>query len=142
MSLATIFDVEIEHMEVKTTFLHEDFEEEIYMKQPEGFVVKGTKECVCKMKRSLYGLKKFPRMWYHKFDTYILSFGFVRRKFDHCIYTKEECGNFIYLSLYVDDMLLIGNNMDAIKDVKKHLSSKFYMKDIIATKFILGMDLR
>ena len=53
-------------MDVKTTFLHGDLEEEIYMKQPEGFVVKGKKELVCKLKKSLYGLKQSPRMWYQK----------------------------------------------------------------------------
>jgi hypothetical protein len=112
------------------------------MKQPEGFVVKGKKELVCKLKRSLYGLKQSPRMWYQKFDTYILSLGFVRRKFDHCIYSKEEGGHFIYVALYVDDMLLIGNNMDTIKEVKKKLSSKFDMKDLGATNFIMGMDIK
>jgi hypothetical protein len=84
------------------------------MKQPKGFVVKGKQYLVYKLKRSLYGLKQSPRMWYHNFDTYILSFGFVRRKYDHCIYSKEECRIFIYVALYVDDMLLIGNNKDAI----------------------------
>jgi hypothetical protein len=58
-------------------------------------------------------------MWYHNFDTYILSLGFVRSKFDHCMYSKEEGGNFIYVSFYVVDMLLFGNNMDVIKEVKK-----------------------
>jgi hypothetical protein len=56
MSLAATFDLEIEKMDVKTMFLHGDLEEEIYMKQPEGFAVKGKKELVCKLKRSLYGL--------------------------------------------------------------------------------------
>jgi hypothetical protein len=50
--------------------------------------------------------KAIPRMWYQKFDTYILSLGFVRSKVDHCVYSKEEGGNFIYVALYVDDMLL------------------------------------
>ena len=58
-------------MDVKTTFLHGDLNEEIYMKQPEGFSVKGKKELVYKLKKSLYGLKQSPRMWYQKFDTYI-----------------------------------------------------------------------
>ena len=58
-------------MDVKTTFLHGDLEEEIYMKQPEGFAVKGKKEPVCKLNKSLYGLKQSPRMWYQKFDTFI-----------------------------------------------------------------------
>jgi hypothetical protein len=142
MSLATTFDLEIEQMDVKTTFLHGDLEEEIYMKQPEGFIVKGKQELVCKLKRSLYGLKQLPRMWYQKFDTYILSLGFVRRKFDHCIYSKEEGGCFIYVGLYADDMLLIGNNMDTIKEVKKQLSSKLEMKDLDATNFIMGMVIK
>jgi hypothetical protein len=80
MSLVTTFDLEIELMDVKIVFLHGDLEEEIYMKRPEGFVVKGKKYLLCKLKRSLYGLKKSPRMWYQNFDTYILSLRFVRRK--------------------------------------------------------------
>jgi hypothetical protein len=116
MSLVATFDLEIEQMDVKTTFLHGDLEEEIYMKQPEGFVVKGKKDMVCKLKRSFYGLKQLPRMRYEKFDTYILSLGFVGSKVDHCIYSKEEGGCFIYVALYVDDMLLIENNMDVIKE--------------------------
>jgi hypothetical protein len=96
-------------MDVKTTFLHGDLEEEIYMKQPKGFVVKGKKELVCKMKNSLYGLKQSPRMWYQKFDTYMLGLGFTRSKVDHCVYFKLIGDHLIYLVLYVDDMLLIGN---------------------------------
>jgi hypothetical protein len=67
-------------MDVKTTFLHGDLEEEIFMKQPEGYVVKGKKELVCKLKKSLYGLKQSPRMWYQKIDTYMLGLGFTRSK--------------------------------------------------------------
>jgi hypothetical protein len=81
-------------------------------------------------------------MWYQKFNTYILNLGFVRSKVDHYIYSKEEGGNFIYVELYVDDMLLIENNMNAIKEVKKQLSSKINMKDISATNFILGMEIK
>jgi hypothetical protein len=66
----------------------------------------------------------------------------VRRKVDHCIYSKEEGGNFIYVALYIDDMLLIGNNMDTIKEPKKKLSSKFNMKDLGANKFIMGMEIK
>jgi hypothetical protein len=142
MYLATTFDLEIEKMDVKTMFLHGDLEEEIYVKQPKGFVVKGKKEQVCKLKRSLYGLKQSPRMWYQNFDINILSLGFVRSKVDHDIYSKEEGGNFIYVALYVDDMLLIENNMDAIKEVKKQLSSKFDMTNLIAAKFILGIEIK
>jgi hypothetical protein len=142
MSLVAAFDLEIEHMDVKTTFLHGDLEEEIYMKHSKGFVVRGKKFLVCKLKISLYGLNKSPRMWYQKFDIYILSLGFVRNKVDHCIYSKEEGGHFIYVTLYVNNMLLIGNNMNAIKEVKKQISSKFNMKDLGATNFIMGMEMK
>ena len=97
---------------MKTTFLHGDLEEEIYMNQPEGFVVKGKKEIVYKLKKSLYDLKQSPRMWYQKFDTYILRLGFVRSRDDHCVYSKKVGNHFINVVLYVDDMLLVGNNMD------------------------------
>jgi hypothetical protein len=142
LSIVVSFDLEVEQMDVKTTFLHGDLEEEIYMKHPEGFVVKGNKELVCKLKKSLYGLNKSPRMWYEKFDTYILGLGFVRSKVDHCVYSKQVGNHFIYVVLYVDDMLLVGNNMDVIKEVKLQLSSKFDMKDLGAAKFILGMEIK
>jgi hypothetical protein len=142
LSIVASFDIEVEQMDVKTAFLHGDLEEEICMKQPEGFVVKGKKELVCKLKKSLYGLKQSPRMWYQKFDTYILGLGFVRTKVDHCVYSKQIGNPFIYLVSYVDDMLLVGNNMDVIKEVKSQLSSKFDMKDLGAPNFILGMEIK
>jgi hypothetical protein len=80
LSIAVAFYFEIEQMDVKTTLLHGDLEEEIYMKKPEGYAVKGKKELICKLKKSLYGLKQSPRMWYQKFDTYMLVLGFTRSK--------------------------------------------------------------
>ena len=93
------------------------------------------------MKKSLYGLKQSPRMWYKKIDTYMLGLGFKRRKEDHCVYFKLIGDNLIYLVLYVDDMLLIGNK-EIIQDVKTQFSSKFGMKDLGASNFILGMEIK
>eukprot|EP00253_Pinus_taeda_P003016 PITA_03016 len=129
-------------MDVKTTFLHVDLEEEIYMKQPEAFSVKGKKELVCKLKKSLYGLKQSPRMWYQKFDTFIRGLGFTRSKADHCVYFKLIGDHVIYLVLYVDYMLLVGNNKEIIEDLKTQLSSKFDMKDLGSTNYILGMEIK
>jgi hypothetical protein len=142
LSVATAFDFEIEKMDVKTTFLHGDLEEQIYMKQAKGYDVKGKKELVCRLKKSLYGLKQSPRMWYQTFDTYMLGLGFTRIQEDHCVYFKLIGDHLIYLVLYVDDMLLIGNNKEIIQDVKTQLSSKFDMKDIGASNFILGMEIK
>eukprot|EP00253_Pinus_taeda_P007071 PITA_07071 len=106
--------VEKEQMDVKKTFLHRDLEEEIYMKQSEGFAVKGKKELVCNLKKFLYGLKQSPRMWYQKFDTFIRGLGFTRSKADHCVYFKLIGDHVIYLVLDVDDMLLVGNDKEII----------------------------
>ena len=81
-------------------------------------------------------------MQYQKFDTYMLGHGFTRRKVDHYVYFKLIGDHLIYLVLYVDDMLLIGNNKEIIQDVKTQLSSKFYMKDLGASNFILGMEIK
>src|SRR6202140_1037746 len=129
-------------MDVKTAFLHGDLEEEIYMNQPEGFAVKGKKELVCKLKKSLYGLKQSPRMWYQKFITFIRGLGFTRNREDHCVYFKLIGDRVIYLVLYVDDMLLVGNDKEIIQDWKAQLSSKFDMKDLGAANYILYMEIK
>jgi hypothetical protein len=104
--------------------------------------LKGKKELVCKMKNSLYGLKQSPRMWYQKFDTYMLGLGFTRSKEDHCVYFKLFGDHLIYFVLYVDDMLLIGKNKEIIQDVKTQFSYKFDMKDLGASNFILVMEIK
>jgi hypothetical protein len=81
-------------------------------------------------------------MWYQNFDTYIIGLGFVRSRVDHCVYSKQVGNHFIYVVLYVYDMLLVGNNMDVIKEVKSQLSSKFDMKDLDVANFILGMKIK
>jgi ATP-binding cassette subfamily B (MDR/TAP) protein 1 len=91
------FYIEVEKTDVNTTFLHGDLEEEIYMKQLEGFAVKGKKEMVYKMKNSLYGLKQSPRIWYEIFDTHILGLGFTSIKYYHYVYFKLVGDHFIYM---------------------------------------------
>jgi hypothetical protein len=102
--------------------------------------VKIKNQLVCKVKKSLYELKKFPRMWYEKVDTYILGPRFTRRKFDRCVYLNLLGNHFIYVVLYVDYMFLIGNNKNI--EVKTQLSCKFYMRDIGSANFILVMEIK
>jgi len=106
LGLAASLNLEVEQMDAKTTFLHGDLEEEIYMEQPEGFLVKGKEDYVCRLKKSLYGLKQAPRQWYLKFDSVMGEQGYKRSSSDHCVYIKRFLGDdFIILLLYVDDML-------------------------------------
>ena len=88
---------------MKTTFLHGELEEDIFMQQPEGFVASGKEDHVCKLKKSLYGLKQSPRQWYKRFDSFMTSHQFRRSSYDSCVYFKKcDDGSFVYLLLYID----------------------------------------
>ena len=142
LSLVAMKDLELEQLDVKTAFLHGDLEEQIYMKQPEGFEVMGKEDHVCLLKKSLYGLKQSPRQWYKKFDSFMVSINFSRSNYDSCVYFKKlSSGKFIYLLLYVDDMLIAASNMEEIVKLKEQLGSAFEMKDLGAAKRILGMEI-
>lgn len=123
LSLAPAYDFEVEQMDVKTTFLHGDLKEEIYMSQPKQFVEKGIENIFCKLKKSLYGLKQSLRMWYQKFDTYVFSSQFLRSKSNHYVYYKSKNGHILIIVLYVDNMLFIGNGKRMILDLKSQLSA-------------------
>ena len=84
-ALTAAMDLELFQMDVKTAFLHGDLDEELYMKQPRGYVIPGKEKQVCKLKRSLYGLKQAPRQWYKKFDAFMLKHAFKRSHADHCL---------------------------------------------------------
>ncbi|CAL9224779.1 unnamed protein product, partial [Arabidopsis halleri] len=86
LGLVACWDLHLEQMDVKTSFLHGNLEEEIYMVQPEGFVKTGEEELVCRLKKSLYGLKQAPRQWYKRFDTYMLQIEYQRCEYDCCVY--------------------------------------------------------
>jgi hypothetical protein len=141
LSLIAMHDYELEQLDVKTAFLHGDLEEDIYMDQPEGFVVPGKEDYVCRLKKSLYGLKQSPRQWYKRFDSFMLSNGFQRSQYDSCVYLKFVNGSPTYLLLYVDDMLIATKSMKEITALKAQLSSEFDMKDLGAAKKILSMEI-
>jgi hypothetical protein len=132
-------NLHLEQLDVKTAFLHGDLEEDIYMHQPQGFIVQGKENLVCKLRKSLYGLKQAPRQWYKKFDSFMYSTGFTRCQADHCCYVKSFDNSYIILLLYVDDMLIAGSSIEEINNLKKQLSKQFAMKDLGPAKQILGM---
>ncbi|KAG9446519.1 hypothetical protein H6P81_012647 [Aristolochia fimbriata] len=142
LSIVAVKGLYLEQLDVKTAFLHGDLEEEIYMRQPASFEVIGKESRVCKLKRSLYGLKQALRQWYLKFDRFMLDIGFARSNADHCVYLQRfNDGDYIILTLYVDDMLVAGTNMKKIDDLKKRLANQFSMKDLGEAKQLLGMQI-
>ena len=141
ISLASIHNLLIHQMDVKTAFLNGELDEEIYMDQPEGFVVHGQEHKVCKLDKSLYGLKQAPKQWHEKFDNLIISNGFKVNESDKCIYYKSENDICTIICLYVDDLLIFGSNIHAINSVKSLLSANFDMKDLGEASVILGIKI-
>ncbi|GJU70104.1 retrovirus-related pol polyprotein from transposon TNT 1-94 [Tanacetum coccineum] len=128
--------------DVKTTFLHGHLEEEIYVEQPEGFKVPGKEDHVCRLKKSLYGLKQSPRQWYKRFDS-MIGHGYDRCSYDECVYLRKfPDGSFLYLVLYVDDMLIDAHNKDQIRELKDQLSNEFDMKDLGAAVFVYRLHFK
>ena len=111
------------------------------MAQPKDFVVEGKENLVCRLKKLIYGLKQTSRQWYLKFDETIRKFGFKENEEDNCIYAKFKNGKFIFLILYVDDILLASSDVDLLQETKKFLSSKFDMKDLGEASFVLGIEI-
>ena len=129
-------------MDVKTAFLHGDLEEKIFMEQPEGFKVKRKEDYVCRLKKILYVLKQAPRQWYKKFESVMGEQGYKKTTSDHCLFVQKfSDDDFIVLLLYVDDMLIIGQNVCRINNLKKQLNKSFTMKDLGPAKQILGMKI-
>ena len=128
-------------MDVKTAFLNGDLEEEVYMDQPEGFVITGKENLVCGLKKSIYRLKQASRQWYLKFNDTITSYGFTENTVDRCIYMKVSGSKFIILVLYVDDILLAANDIGLLHDVKWFLSKNFEMKDMGEASYVIGIEI-
>ena len=140
IALAASHNLLIHQMDVKTTFLNGELDEEIYMKQPEGFVTHGQENMVCRLRKSLYGLKQAPKQWHEKFDRTLTSAGFVVNEADTCVYYRFVGGKGVILCLYVDDILIFGTSIDVINDVKSFLSQNFDMKDLGEADVILNIN--
>ena len=115
MALVDHFDLELHQMDVKTAFLNGELNEEVYMQQPQGFEIKGKEHMVCKLKRSIYGLKQASRQWYFKFNEVIMKYGFKENIVDQCIYLKKSGSAWILLVLYVDGILLASTNLSLLR---------------------------
>ncbi|XP_031377996.1 uncharacterized protein LOC116193313 [Punica granatum] len=117
-------------LDVKSAFLNGVLEEEIYVEQPEGFIAKGEESKVYKLKKALYGLKQAPRAWYGKIDQYLQNLGFERSLSEFTLYVKKEKEDMVILSLYVDDLLVNGNNK-VQKENEVFVCQRKYLKEIL-----------
>ena len=141
IAIAAIHNLEIHQMDVKTAFLNSDLDEEIYMEQPEGFIVPGQEKKVCLLVKSLYGLKQALMQWHEKFDSVMMTNGFKINECDKCVYVKNNERGFVIICLYVDDILIMESNNEVIKTTKEMFNNKFDMKDLGVADVILGIKI-
>jgi hypothetical protein len=117
-------------MDVKMTFLNGNLTEDVYMTQPNGFVDPKHVGKICKLQKSIYGLKQASRSWNLCFDEVVKGFGFIKNVEESCVYKKISESIVVFLVLYVDDILLIGNDIPMMETVKSSLRKSFSIKDL------------
>lgn len=132
LAVAAFRDWEIHQVDVKTAYLEGDLPEDVYMRTPEG--IKGGK--FVKLKKSLYGLKQSGKVWYEKLDLQLKNLGFRRSSSDPCIYVHNE--NVIVIGVYVDDLVICGQEITEVNKIKGQLSSKFPIKDLGEIGTVIG----
>nr|GEV46500.1 putative RNA-directed DNA polymerase [Tanacetum cinerariifolium] len=121
----------IYQMDVKSAFLHGTLQENVYVQQPQGYVVKDSEHKVYKLQKALYGLKQAPKAWYSRIEAYFVNEGFIRSKSEHTLFIKRQAGDkLLFVNIYVDDLLFTGNDEKMMEDFKVSMKAEFEMTDL------------
>ena len=126
-------------MDVENTFINGDLSEEVYMQPPPGLSVDSNK--VCHLRRALYGLKQAPRAWFAKFSSTIFRLGYTVSPYDSALFLRHTNKGTILLLLYMDDMIITGDDLNGIQELKDFLSQQFEMKDLGHLNYFLGLEI-
>ena len=126
-------------LDVKNAFLHDTLSETVYYTQPAGFVDSSRPNMVCRLNKSLYGLKQTPRVWYSRFATFLLTLGFTEAKSDTSLFIYRRGDEIAYLLLYVDDIVLIASSQQLLQRIISSLQQEFAMKDLGQLHHFLGV---
>jgi hypothetical protein len=140
LSLAANLDWPLQQFDVKNAFLHGELEEEVYMDLLPGFTTASDVRKVCKLNKSLYGLKQSPRAWFGKFSQSMKNYGFKQSQADHTLFLKCDRGKLTALIVYIDDMVVTGNDEEGIRRLRDYLAKEFEMKDLGALRYFLGIE--
>jgi hypothetical protein len=128
-------------MDVKISFLNGNLTEDVYITQPEGFIDPKHAGKICKLQKSIYGLKQASQSWNLCFDEVVKGVGFIKDVEEPCVYKKVSGSALVFLVLYVDDILLIRNDIPMIEAVKSSLRKSFSMKNLGEVVYILGIKI-
>ncbi|KAJ3698018.1 hypothetical protein LUZ61_001723 [Rhynchospora tenuis] len=127
-------------MDVHNAFLYGDLHEEVYLRMPPGFGVSHPDK-VCRLKKSLYGLRQAPRMWFSKLAAALEGYGFAQSRADYSLFVYNKGDVCLTVLVYVDDLVVTGNNNEAINKFKEYLCINFHMKDLGQLKYFLGIEI-
>lgn len=139
MALSIELDLSIDHLDVMTAFLNGELEEDVYMEQPEGFIVAGQEHKVCKLNKALYGLKQASRQWNKKLNSMFIENGYNRSEYEPCMYFKIAGESVIIIAVWVDDCIIFSNDDYEKKRLKEIMANYFKIKDLGEAKFCLGV---
>ncbi|KAK9923369.1 hypothetical protein M0R45_031791 [Rubus argutus] len=140
LAIAACFGWSLHQLDVNNAFLNGDLLEEIYMFPPPGLRRQGE-SLVCRLNKSLYGLKQASRQWFSKFTTAIIRAGFTQSKADYSLFVRKDGGSFTALLIYVDDIMITGNCRKSINALKQFLHAQFRIKDLGELKYFLGIEI-
>ena len=140
ISLAATHNWDLHQLDIKNVFLHGDLQEEVYMEQPPGFVAQGEIRKVCRLWKSLYGLKQSPHAWFGKFSQAIEKFGLQKSKSDHYVFYRNSSSGIILLVVYVNDIIITGSDSIGISSLKFFLHGQFHTKDLGMLRYFLGVE--
>ena len=130
LSLATNLDWPLHQLDVKNAFLHGDLEEEVYMNIPPGYTTYFKTKTICKLEQALYGLKQSPRVWFGKFSSAMQKYDYHQSNSDHTLFLKHRQGKVTTLIVYVDDMIIMRDEVEEISRLQEHLATEFEMKSL------------
>ena len=141
LSLAANLDWPLHQLDIKNAFLNGELEEEVYMQIPSGLESSSTSNKVCKLRKSLYGLKQSPRAWFDRLTRVVKEDGFTQCQSDHTVFVKHSSeGKVALFIVYVDDIVITGDDHDQIRHLKRLLAKEFEVKDLAQLKYFLGME--
>lgn len=130
----------IKQLDVNNAFLQGTLKEEVYMEQPPGFVDPDNPTFVCKLRKAVYGLKQAPRTWYTELKNFLLTIGFTNSLSDTSLFILRRNNDFVYLLVYVDDILITGSNTSTINQILALLTTRFSVKDAEDLNYFLGIE--
>ncbi|RVW78567.1 Retrovirus-related Pol polyprotein from transposon RE1 [Vitis vinifera] len=140
LSLAVSQGWSLRQLDVNNAFLQGTLTEDVFMSQPPGFIDRDHPHHVCKLRKAIYGLKQAPRAWYHELRQFLLQFGFINSIADTSLFIFNNHGTILYLLVYVDDIIITGNNVEAAQTFIQQLSQRFSLKDLGPLTYFLGVE--